>query len=372
LWTAYDGLRESLAGSHRPEVSAVRPQLKPALPRLWRDPTTLQLGLDPQRALVLSGVDVADLGVLELLDGRRAVEDVVEVARRRGHDTDRVRELVSVLLDAAALDDADVPSDAAGSRIRPVSPASGSTQEPDLLSLSLLHRPPGAATRVMRRRRATTVEVLGAGRVGATVATLLAAAGIGHLDIDDDGPVRAADVSPGGLRGAGGASATRGAETRRLLSAVTTTRGRPVAASPAVSVLAPTTALLAPELLGRTRDRPHLPVLVRETTAVIGPLVVPGRTPCCRCVELARGDRDPAWPSLSAQLLGSTRRVEPCDVVLATLAASFAVAQLLAFLDDADTQPPALGAVLEIGLADLRLRRRTVRPYPGCGCGAGD
>jgi bacteriocin biosynthesis cyclodehydratase domain-containing protein len=136
--------------------------------------------------------------------------------------------------------------------------------------------------------------------------------------------------------------------------------------------LAPTTPLLAPELLGRTRDRPHLPVVVRETTALVGPLVVPGRTPCCRCVELARGDRDPAWPALSAQLLGSSRRVDACDVVLATLAASLAAAQVLAFLDDPAAQPSAVGAVLEFGLADLRLRRRTVRPYPGCGCGAGD
>jgi bacteriocin biosynthesis cyclodehydratase domain-containing protein len=350
----------------------VRPQLKPALPRLWRDPTTLQLGVDPQRALVLSGVDVADLAVLDLLDGRRPVDDVVELARRRGHDAGRVKELVDVLLDAAALDDAAATSDAGSRTIHPVSPAAGSTLEPDLLSLSLLHRTPGAATRVMRARRATTVEVLGAGRVGATVASLLAAAGIGHLDIDDDGPLRTADVAPGGLRGAGGTSASRGAETRRLLSAVTTTRDRPASSPPAVSVLAPTTALLAPELLSRTRDRPHLPVLVRETTAVVGPLVVPGRTPCCRCVELARGDRDPGWPSLSAQLLGSPRRIEPCDVVLATLAASLAAAQLLSFLDAPDAQPPVLGAVLEIGLADLRLRRRTVRPYPGCGCGAAD
>jgi bacteriocin biosynthesis cyclodehydratase domain-containing protein len=350
----------------------VRPQLKPALPRLWRDPTTLQLGVDPQRALVLSGVDVADLAVLDLLDGRRPVDDVVELARRRGHDAGRVKELVDVLLDAAALDDAAATSDAGSGRIHPVSPASGSTLEPDLLSLSLLHRAPGAAARVMRARHATTVEVLGAGRVGATVAGLLAAAGIGHLDIEDDSLLRTADVAPGGLRGAGGTSASRGAETRRLLSAVTTTRDRPVSSPPAVSVLAPTTALLAPELLSRTRDRPHLPVLIRETTAVVGPLVVPGRTPCCRCVELARGDRDPAWPSLSAQLLGLPRRVEPCDVVLATLAASLAVSQLLSFLDAPDAHPPVLGAVLEIGLADLRLRRRTVKPYPGCGCGAAD
>lgn len=353
----------------------MRPQLKPALPRLWRDPTTLQLGLDPQRALVLSGVDVADLAVLELLDGRRPVEGVVDVARRRGHDPERVRELVEVLLDASALDDADAGlatgSTERGRTIRPVPSAAGSPLEPDLLSLSLIHRAPGAAARVMQARHAATVEVLGAGRLGATIAVLLAAAGIGHLDIDDDGPLRSADVAPGGLRSAAGTSASRGAETRRLLSAVTTHRDRPVN-PPAVSVLAPTAALLAPELLSRTRDRPHLPVLVRETTAVIGPLVIPGGTPCCRCVELARGDRDPAWPSLSAQLLGSTRRVEPCDVVLATLAAALAVAQLLAFLDDPTSRPPALGAVLEIGLADLRLRRRTIRPYPGCGCGVGD
>jgi hypothetical protein len=298
-----------------------------------------------------------------------------------------VRELVDVLFDAAALDDAAAVSDTGSRTIHPVSPAAGSALEPDLLSLSLLHRSPGAASRVVQARRAATVEVLGAGRVGATVAGLLAAAGIGHLDIDDDGPLRTADVAPGGLRGTGGTSASRGAETRRLLGSVTTARGRSGSSQPAISVLAPTTALLAPELLSRTRDRPHLPVLIRETTALVGPLVVPGRTPCCRCVELARGDRDPAWPSLSAQLLGSARRVEPCDVVLATLAAALAVAAVLAFLDAADAADgaipadgadgvgaatPALGAVLEIGLADLRLRRRTVRSYPGCGCGAGD
>ena len=169
----------------------MRPQLKPALPRLWRDPTTLQLGLDPQRARLLSGVDVADLAVLDLLDGRRPVDGVVELARRRGHDAARARELVDVLLDAAALDDA-----GAGT--------AGSSLEPDLLSLSLLHPRPGAAARLMQARHAATVEVLGAGRVGATVATLLAASGIGHLDVDDDGPLRTADVAPGGLRTAGG------------------------------------------------------------------------------------------------------------------------------------------------------------------------
>jgi hypothetical protein len=47
---------------------------------------------------------------------------------------------------------------------------------------------------------------------------------------------------------------------------------------------------------------PHLVVGVRDATAVVGPLVVPGRTACLHCTDLHRTDRDPAWPLLAAQL----------------------------------------------------------------------
>ena len=43
-----------------PGGRAMRPLLKPALRRLWRDPATLQLGIDPRHAVVLGGVDLAD------------------------------------------------------------------------------------------------------------------------------------------------------------------------------------------------------------------------------------------------------------------------------------------------------------------------
>jgi hypothetical protein len=111
---------------------------------------------------------------------------------------------------------------------------------------------------------------------------------------------------------------------------------------------------------------------------VIGPFVLPGRTPCLRCVELTRGDRDPAWPVLAAQLIGERSRVEPCDVVLASAAASVAALNVLAWLDrgaeaaPSASLPPTIGGTLELSLADLRLRRRTVPAHPGCGCGAVD
>jgi len=48
-----------------------RPQVKPALRRVWRDRSTLQLGLDPAHAVVISGLDPGSARLIETLDGTR-------------------------------------------------------------------------------------------------------------------------------------------------------------------------------------------------------------------------------------------------------------------------------------------------------------
>lgn len=357
----------------------MRPMLKPALRRLWRDPATLQLGIDPRDAIVLAGVDPADAGLLELLDGSRDAAALEAEAERLGRRPERMLELVSALEGAAALDD--------GGSARATDPR----RQPDLLSLSLAHPAPGAAARVMAARTDAMVRVLGAGRVGASVAMLLAAAGVGLVEPVDDSPVRPADFAPGGIRSVGSRQASRAQAAHALLGATTpppfgpapgprgarATRaiGGPGEAlrRDATVVLAPAAAVLPPEWLAQVRQRPHLPVVIRETTAVIGPFVLPGRTPCLRCLELSRGDRDPSWPALAAQLVGGPRGVEPCDIALASAAASIAVLNVLRWLDHGEqAPPPSVGGALELSLTDLRLRRRTVLAHPGCGCGAID
>jgi bacteriocin biosynthesis cyclodehydratase domain-containing protein len=328
--------------------------LKPALTRLWRDPATVQLGLNPQRAVVLHGTDLHDLELLDLLDGTRSADAVSSDAQRRGHDPLVVEQVLSTLHTAGVIDDGPPP------RV----PA---RLEPDLLSLSLLHPTAGAARRIVQLRAAAAVAVLGAGRLGAAVAGLLAAAGIGEVRVTDDAVLREADLSPAGVRCADRAgSMTRGAAAAALVQPAAPRGGDDPA--PGILVMASVAPVTPPEWLATASDTPHLPVLVRETTALIGPLVVPGSTPCLRCLELARSDRDPGWPALTAQLLGMPRRTDPCDITLATLAASLAAMQVLAWVDD-DT-PAALGAVLEFDLGDMRLRRRRIQPHPACGCGA--
>jgi bacteriocin biosynthesis cyclodehydratase domain-containing protein len=339
----------------------VRPVLKPALRQVWRDASTLQLGLEPRRAVVLEGLGPPDSRLLDLLDGSRDVATVFTDASSLGCPPERAVRLIELLAAADALDEA---------------PPTDPRLTPDLLALSLLHPGPGAAARVLARRRQARIAVHGAGRVGGSVVTLLAAAGIGRLDVVDEGPVRPVDLAPAGIREQGAATRATAvtAPLRRRSAALSVTTGG--CGDSDVAVVAPTTSMPAPEVLAAVRSRPHVLVTVRETTAAVGPFVVPGATACLRCLHLARADRDPRWAAMTAQLTGATRGVEACDVVLATLAAALAVTQVLCYVDaGADGRPPrpsTAGGVLAIDLADGRLRRRSVAAHPSCGCGAAD
>jgi hypothetical protein len=80
-------------------------------------------------------------------------------------------------------------------------------------------------------------------------------------------------------------------------------------------------------------DRAHLALAFDAGGATIGPLVVPGRTPCLSCRDSHDRDRDPAWAALHVQLLER----DPGPVPLALIAsAADAVADLLAGQEEAE------------------------------------
>jgi hypothetical protein len=112
-------------------------------------------------------------------------------------------------------------------------------------------------------------------------------------------------------------------------------------------------------------DVPHLPVVFGERAAVLGPLVVPGATPCLRCAEEHRIDADPAWPVLAGQLLG----LRPAAAAAAVALRMELHARLAAALRD-------VRAGGDAGLAGSALRvaadgsvSRLERPWHGrCSC----
>ena len=112
----------------------------------------------------------------------------------------------------------------------------------------------------------------------------------------------------------------------------------------------------------------HLTAAASEAIGVVGPLVIPGRTACLSCVDLARSDRDPAWPLILAQTSGRASQPAACTAVLAAAVAAQATAQALAYLDQAASGGVVINGTLELVLPDWQWRRRSWAPHPHCRC----
>jgi hypothetical protein len=343
----------------------MRPALKVGLRPLWRDKATLQIGVDPRRARALTGLGKA-AAIVSLLDGSRDTAEVVRTAETYGIRQEVVHRVIDLLASAGVLDDF---------------PASLRAALPDYLrarigpelacaALAYGHGDGGAA--VLARRRATFARVYGAGRVGACVATFLAASGVAWVSCLDTAAAAAADVTPAGL-GAADVGTSRAAGVARAVHRVAP-EVRTADDPGRLPDLAVITGRPDPVLLvALMRDRvPHLVVHADEAIGTVGPLVIPGRSACVRCADLSKAARDPAWPRILAQASGTSdlcAGTQACDTVLAAATAALATAQALTFVDRA-CDPAAVNATLEVVLPDWQWQRRAWPAHPLCTCGA--
>ncbi|MFI2615790.1 TOMM precursor leader peptide-binding protein [Streptomyces sp. NPDC018584] len=374
----------------------MHPTLKPALRRGWRDLSTVQFGVAPAHAMALGPMDTATGSFLSLLDGTRGLPLLREEARRMGLPDGHVDRLLGELSRAGLLDDATGGGPAADA-LRKRSGAMDRLRS-DLASVSLLTSEPGEAIERLAARRAMRVRVQGAGRVGAVVASVLAGAGVGRVEVLDGGQVEPWDVAPGGLpaeaigerrdttarRLVRQSAPDRPPRTNRAASPGPPSAGPSLWQAPAAEdraglslvVIAPREGLdaYAPDPVHAedllAAGIPHLYAGVIEGTGVVGPLVLPGSTACAGCLFRQRADRDPTWARMLAQWRsGRSRHVPACDLALSTSVAGLVAGHALAFLDGASTA--ATGVRWEASVPGFDWHARPVWPHPACPCGAG-
>ena len=282
-------------------------QLDPRFVLLWRDPTSLQFGLDSPRA-VLDDVSNAEERMIAALVIGISRPGLTLIARGAGSDDTAVEHLLR--------------------RVAPALRPQLNTRWPAAKSPEKRHRGDSlaAGNGPASGDSRAAVTVTGSGPTVDAMATTLAASGLKVRLVGEDvnAAAQAADV--------------------------------------AVIVAQ---FVVNPEFYGLwlRRDRPHLPVVFGDTGAQIGPFVEPGVTACLYCMFRTKADTDPAWPALACQLWG-TRSAADRGLV----AAEAAVIATRLVLERVTRATPGPATAVWLDAASGATRAVPCRPHPECGC----
>jgi bacteriocin biosynthesis cyclodehydratase domain-containing protein len=291
----------------------VHPMLRPGLRVARRDESSLQVGLEPGRRLVLPDRPLVREALTALGPG-----PIPDLSSPAAVDTVAVLATHGLLVDR-----------------HEVSAALARTREPvqrAAVTAAFASHGDDGATR-LRARASARVAVRSVGHDPllaswrATAAGLLKSSGIGTVHEHDDPSADVAFVVSGGE------------PDRDLLDGPLTT------------------------------GQPHVLVVAAEGSVHVGPFVVPGETACLRCVDahLDEGDgrravvlRQHCTAAPDALALPA-----PSDPALVMMALAWAARDVVTFLDGG--RPSTWSATVRLE-PDLALTRRHWRRHPHCGC----
>lgn len=282
--------------------------------------------------------------VVPLLTGRYTSLEIALLLDRGG---DEVSEIINEL-DRARMLDHEPPSQ------------SGNENWPELQMVTHRSGVLDGGRKVLRNRASTRIDIHGCGLIGATLARVLAASGIGELRLIDPRTISSQHLPVTTLTSVG-LNAAKDLENHL-------SRDYPKVLSKKIKQPTLVIATRQPSpseiLTWMNYSLPHLLVESRGDSIEIGPLVLPGRSSCLRCLTLDRLDHDSNW--YSVELCGQVEHEPPA--ALAQLAAGMGALAALSLVDSPESQELSLvDATLRVDGA-LAISAASHRRHPRCGC----
>ncbi|MDO5064902.1 MAG: helix-turn-helix domain-containing protein [Actinomyces bowdenii] len=311
---------------------------------LWREPGVSQVGTETAHATIVRGLSTAEQHFLDQFPTAMSRGSVYHLARRTQVPVSRARRIVE-----------DLEAHGAVERRPGAEPST-----PDEVYWDRLGGDARGRGRVLD---SATVALYGSGALPQEIALLLAEAGVGTI------------LSPTAEEDGLEALLAHHAPTVRTRAGLGAHPDLVITVEP--HVIDPLRARrLAQEGLA------HLPVLVREVSVRVGPVL--GEEVCATCLDLWERDADPCWPALATQM--RTLAEPEVERLLAHQAAALAARAAIDALMDSASPSPGAGAAapqdrsgehlpwgrhsIELSGTDpLGLRRRWP-PHPECLCAA--
>jgi hypothetical protein len=220
----------------------------------------------------------------------------------------------------------------------------------------------------------TEIVIQGAGRMGTTIAILLAGAGYPLIRIHDDQKITSNDLCIWGASRVDIGS--RRDHTAHLLierihrGTWPSILRRTSTASQRLTILCPDPVTdwpwFAPNLTDKllASDQAHMVLASGPTNIHISSVIEPGLTSCMKCRDAHLTDADASWPLLTSQLIGRP----PLDLApsgLILFAAHFATQLVNEWVDGRLVHPNRLW---DISWPSMATEFTEMFPHPACGC----
>lgn len=331
------------------EISSRYLMLAPGVNALLRSSNSIQFGLDPKTALVVPLELAHDL--LEFLDGHMTGQQIIDALDENEFEATTIHSTLTSLFDRGLIVDATKSAQRLNSSAQ-------NHDEP----LYVIH-------------------IHGGGRLGTTLAIMLAINP--HVDVRmmDRTPISVADISPWG---ANRIDLGQSRQTVVDLLIERTRRGTLAKRSKPSLAKQPDLMILCPDPVADwpwldpletgvlvSNDQPHMSVTSSTRSAHVSHIIEPGKTACLMCMHHTYTDRDYLWPALTHQLLNRTTP-DDAPIELITMAALIASQKVSTWVSEKRSEEQPIPrqhdtfSMIEWPL----LSREDVEPqwHPLCGC----
>lgn len=338
------------------EINSKVLRLAPTVFILRRNKNEIQIGLNPKTSLAMP-VILAD--VLTKFDGSNSVQQIINSATSIDLDPGSLLNLIEHLVNIKLLIEA--PSELKTLTKNQASHLLDAQRDTNSNPISI------------KRRTNSHIAIVGAGRLGTSLALLLGNSGFANLRVIDANKVTATDLLPWGASRID-IGIRRDYVVQTLLERIhsgqlKTVRQKETRQKPDLVIYAPDPISdipwLNPQLTdwAISTDIPHLIAATCPTSSLVSPILKPGKDGCVRCFHFFQTDRDAAWPQLITQLVGRTSPdFTPTALVMQT--ALLAFQRITGWIDGSSPESSSWSNLTK----SLELSHYEIPPHSKCGC----